>query len=152
MSPIVRETGFTFDQQKELLMLKLENDRFKIKAELEKKVTVERLRQETEQLKLEIEQSKIALIREGKIPAVSETGSSVSDTVSMSISSSQLFLIWSPSSSGVPSISPSNDMSFALSSPTPLDCREVGLKLEIRQIFAYSTEDFQLDIRQIEEN
>ncbi|KAK0153805.1 hypothetical protein N1851_004117 [Merluccius polli] len=38
----------------------------------------------------------------------------------MSISSSQLFLIWSPSSSGVPSISPSNDMSFALSSPTPL--------------------------------
>ncbi|KAK0141951.1 hypothetical protein N1851_020366 [Merluccius polli] len=50
--------------------------------------------------------------------AVSHPSSSVSDTVSMSISSSQLFLIWSPSSSGVPSIS--NDMSFALSSPTPL--------------------------------
>ncbi|CAL8242073.1 unnamed protein product [Merluccius merluccius] len=36
-------------------------------AELEKEVTVERLRQETEQLKLEIEQSKIVLIREGAV-------------------------------------------------------------------------------------
>ncbi|KAK0143078.1 Retrovirus-related Pol polyprotein from transposon 412 [Merluccius polli] len=93
MSPIVRETGFTFDQQKELLMLKLENDRFKIKAELEKEVTVERLRQETEQLKLEIEQSKIALIREGKIPAVSETGKAQEAYASLSDSDSQKYYI-----------------------------------------------------------
>ena len=44
---------------------------FQLKAELEK-LAVERMRQQTEQAKLEMEQSRLALIKEGKLSVVGE--------------------------------------------------------------------------------
>ena len=72
LSPPLTATGLTFDQQKELLMLQLDHDKFKLKAELEKELAVERMRQQTEQAKLEMEQSRLTLIKEGKLSAASE--------------------------------------------------------------------------------
>ena len=48
-------SGLTFEQQKELLMLQLDHDKFKLKAELEKELAVEKMRQQTEQAKLDME-------------------------------------------------------------------------------------------------
>ena len=55
---------FTFEQQKELLMLQSEQERLKLEQELQ----MERLR--VEQSRLEIERSKLELIKEGKLTAV----------------------------------------------------------------------------------
>lgn len=70
--PPVTTTGLTFDQQKELLLLQLEHDKFKLKAETEKQLAVERLRQQTEQAKSGVEQARLQLIKEGKLLAGSE--------------------------------------------------------------------------------
>lgn len=48
----IMATGLTFHLEKELLMQQLEHDKFKLEAELEKELTVERMHQETEQAKL----------------------------------------------------------------------------------------------------
>ncbi|KAM3582723.1 uncharacterized protein V6R79_007080, partial [Siganus canaliculatus] len=78
--PVV-SSNLTFEQQKELLLLQLEYDKFKLKTETEKDLALEKLKQETQQAKLELEQQKLQLISEGKLqdPAadVSENTSSV---------------------------------------------------------------------------
>ncbi len=58
-----------FDQQIELLMFQLEQDKFKLKAELAKELAVEKMHQQMEQAKLEMEQSKLQLFKEGKLSA-----------------------------------------------------------------------------------
>lgn len=62
-------TGLTFDQQKELFMLQLEHDKFKLRVEVEKELEVEKMRQRTEQAKLEMEQARLEVIKEGKLLA-----------------------------------------------------------------------------------
>lgn len=52
--------GLSFEQQKELLLLR-------IKAEQEKEQAMERMRQDLEREKLDVERQRLALIREGKL-------------------------------------------------------------------------------------
>lgn len=58
--------GLTFDQRKELLLLQINHEKYKIDSELEKELAVEKLRQQTEQTRLDLEH-KLQVIREGKI-------------------------------------------------------------------------------------
>lgn len=57
-------------------MLQLEHDQLKIKAELYKEIGVERMRQQTEQAKME--HSKLEQIREGKLSKDELSGKSFS--------------------------------------------------------------------------
>ncbi|XP_060777490.1 uncharacterized protein LOC132886624 isoform X1 [Neoarius graeffei] len=58
--------GLSFDQRKELLLLQIQHEKYKIEAEFQKDLAVEKLRQETEQTRLDLEH-KLQVIREGKI-------------------------------------------------------------------------------------
>lgn len=81
LSPPVIEgldaAGLTFEQQKELLVLcmQLEQEKeaavekMRLGIEMEKLLSLEKIRQETEQAKLELQQQKLTLIREGKAAA-----------------------------------------------------------------------------------
>lgn len=60
MSESVLMSGLTFEQRKELLMLQL-------KEETERQVTLEKVRQQTEVKKLELQEYKLKLIRDGRI-------------------------------------------------------------------------------------
>lgn len=62
-SPV--DCGLTFEQQKELLLLQLEHDKFKLQVEMEKELALENVWQKTEEARLEVEQSRLQLIREG---------------------------------------------------------------------------------------
>ena len=72
-------SGLTFEQQKELLMIQLDHDKFKLRAELDK----EKIRQQTEQAKLDMEQTRLSLVREGRLSAgdVSRNSSDESDVL-----------------------------------------------------------------------
>ena len=61
--PVVSKGILTFEQQKELLLLQLEHERLKNDRQLEMEV----LRQKTEMHKLEVQQYRLELIREGKL-------------------------------------------------------------------------------------
>ena len=73
--------GLSFEQRKELLRLQIDHEKFKVSAEHEKAVTLEKIRQETEQVRLEFEH-KLQMEREAKVPARPhsrlESGSDVS--------------------------------------------------------------------------
>lgn len=56
----VAQSSFSFEQQKELLMLQIEHDKFKLQAELEKELVVGKMRQQLEQARLGVEQSRLA--------------------------------------------------------------------------------------------
>lgn len=56
----VAQSGFSFEQQKELLMLPIEHDKFKLQAELEKELVVGKMRQQLEQARLGVKQSRLA--------------------------------------------------------------------------------------------
>lgn len=58
-------SGLSFEQHKELLLLQIEHD----KVKLEKEVVVEKLKQE-EHARIEIEITRLQLIKEGKLSAV----------------------------------------------------------------------------------
>lgn len=60
MSERVSPVGLSFEQQKELLLLR-------VKAEQEKEQAMERMRQDLEREKLDVERQKLELIREGKL-------------------------------------------------------------------------------------
>ena len=73
--------NFTFEQQKELLLLQLAHERDKqqweverqkiemekLRMEFEKQVAIERLRCETEQAKIDLQATRLGLVREGKL-------------------------------------------------------------------------------------
>ncbi|KAK9514643.1 hypothetical protein VZT92_025346 [Zoarces viviparus] len=69
--------SFTFEQQRELLMLRLEHDKFK-QAELEQVLAVKRLRQQTEHAKLEAERLRRSFVKEGKLSTEFDRKSSYS--------------------------------------------------------------------------
>ena len=73
--------GLSFEQRKELLRLQIDHEKFKVSAEHEKAVTLEKIRQETEQVRLEFEH-KLQMEREAKVHARPhsrlESGSDVS--------------------------------------------------------------------------
>lgn len=71
--------NLTFEQQKELLLLQLERDQMR-QTETEKQFAIEKLRHQTEQAKLSLQQYKLDLIKSGK--SVSE-GSVDFDTSSL---------------------------------------------------------------------
>ena len=52
--------GLSFEQQKELLALRM-------KLEMEKELSLEKIKQETELVKLELERQKLQLVREGRV-------------------------------------------------------------------------------------
>ncbi len=75
---VVQTVGLTFEQQKQLLALWFDQEKLRRllereqKLELDKlrqaeKLELERMRQNTEKMKLELENSKLQLIREGKL-------------------------------------------------------------------------------------
>jgi len=59
--------GLTFEQQREMLVLQLDHDKLKQRAEIEKQLAVERLRVQTEEAKLALQQCRLDLIRSGKV-------------------------------------------------------------------------------------
>ncbi|KAL7391567.1 hypothetical protein ABVT39_011203 [Epinephelus coioides] len=68
------QAGLSFEQQKELLAMQLQQEQLRLenrekerKFELEKQLELERLRQGTERMKIELEQTRLQLIREGKL-------------------------------------------------------------------------------------
>ncbi|CAL8310705.1 unnamed protein product [Gadus morhua 'NCC'] len=58
-------SDLTFEQQKELLLLQLEHAKTLKSVEIEKQIAVEKLRYQTEQAKLSVEQSRLELLRAG---------------------------------------------------------------------------------------
>ncbi|XP_030294105.1 uncharacterized protein LOC115594274 [Sparus aurata] len=67
-SPVVTVGGLsslTFEQQRELLLLQLEHDKIMKTAEMDKQIAVEKLRYQTEQTKLSLEQSRLELLKGG---------------------------------------------------------------------------------------
>lgn len=67
--------GLTFEQQKELLTLQFEQDKLRRQETLE----LERLRQSTERMKLELEQSRLQFICEGRLSSGSAASAIDSD-------------------------------------------------------------------------
>ncbi|XP_030283654.1 uncharacterized protein LOC115587797 [Sparus aurata] len=66
--------NLTFEQQKELLLLQLAHEKDKQKMEMErqrlefeKQVAIERLRRETEQAKIDLQATRLGLVKEGKL-------------------------------------------------------------------------------------
>ncbi len=64
---LVATANLTFEQQKEMLMLQLKHDEMIKKAEIEKQLAVEKLRYQTEQTKLSLQQYKLDLIKSGQL-------------------------------------------------------------------------------------
>lgn len=63
-APVSME-GLSFAERKELFMLQIEYDKYKVNATIEKDLAVEKLRQQTEQTRLDLEHQ-LEVIREGK--------------------------------------------------------------------------------------
>ncbi len=63
---LVATNNLTFEQQKELLMLQLEHDKLIKAAEIEKQLAADKLRYQTEQTKLSLQQYRFDLIKSGK--------------------------------------------------------------------------------------
>ncbi len=77
--------GLTFEQQKEMLVLQLEHEKMKheleikseeMKHELEikRQIEVERIRQESEKARLDLEKSRLSMIRDGKLTGEAQGG------------------------------------------------------------------------------
>lgn len=64
---VAGSTNLTFEQQKEMLLIQLKHDEIMQKAEIDKQLMVEKLRFETEQAKLALEQHRLELIKSGMI-------------------------------------------------------------------------------------
>ena len=59
----IQKANLSFEQQKELMLIQLEMDRNRHQNEIE----VEKMRQKTEQAKINLQREKLELVREGKI-------------------------------------------------------------------------------------
>lgn len=64
--PFIAASNFTFKQQKEVLKLQLEHDKMR-QVEIEKQLAIEKLRFQTEQAKLQLQQYKLDLMKSGKL-------------------------------------------------------------------------------------
>ena len=80
--------SLTFDQQKELLLIQMEHEKTKMdnelaleKTKMDKELALEAMKQRTEQAKLDIEQFKLDLVREGKMAGTDITRSAGSSRV-----------------------------------------------------------------------
>lgn len=82
--PMTQMSGFSFEQQKEMLVMQLELEKLRQqdrdkdrRLECEKFLELEKIRHSTERMKLELEHSKLQLIMEGKLSCPeSDPGSS----------------------------------------------------------------------------
>ena len=63
--PFNAASNFTFEQQKEVLKLQLEHDKLR-QVEIEQQLAIERLRFQTEQAKLQLQQYRLDLMKSGK--------------------------------------------------------------------------------------
>ncbi|KAI3374913.1 hypothetical protein L3Q82_021054, partial [Scortum barcoo] len=59
--------GLTFEQQKELLLMQMEHEKRKHELEIKKQIEVERIRQETEKSKLDLQGYRLSLNKSGKV-------------------------------------------------------------------------------------
>lgn len=64
---VVATANLTLEQQKEMLMLQLKHEEMIKKAEIEKQLMVEKLRFETEQAKLNLQQYRLDLIKSDRV-------------------------------------------------------------------------------------
>lgn len=61
--------GLSFEHQKELLLLQIQPDEFKLKAEEEKELAMEKMCQQTDQVHAELGQCQLDLIKERRVLA-----------------------------------------------------------------------------------
>ncbi len=64
-----QQPGLTFEQQKELMRMQLEHERAKHKLEVKKQLELERIRQQSEKAKLDLEGCRLSMIKEGVLSA-----------------------------------------------------------------------------------
>ncbi len=64
--PLAATEGLTFEQKKEMMLLKLEFEKTKHRAEIEKELELKRMEYELEQTKLSLEKTRLDLIKSGE--------------------------------------------------------------------------------------
>lgn len=67
VSSFIQTLGLTFEQQKELLVLQFENQKNKHKLEIKKQIEFERMHQEMDRAKMDLERSRLAMIKDGTL-------------------------------------------------------------------------------------
>lgn len=72
LSPLHQSTGLSFEQQEELLLLQIEHEKLNHEAEVEKQLTLEKMKYETEQARVTLERER--LIREGRLGSEADQG------------------------------------------------------------------------------
>lgn len=71
---LIQTQGLTFDQQKELLLIQLDHDKCKHELQIKKQIEVERIRQEIEQAKLDLEGHRLSLANNSKGSTEDQSG------------------------------------------------------------------------------
>ncbi|KAG1932777.1 hypothetical protein F2P79_020923 [Pimephales promelas] len=65
----IQVQGLTFEQQKELLVMQMDHEKLKHELEIKKQIELERIRQQTEKSKLDLEEYRLSLGEEGRWPS-----------------------------------------------------------------------------------
>ncbi|KAI9523060.1 hypothetical protein NQZ68_031920, partial [Dissostichus eleginoides] len=65
VKPLLQASSRSFEQHKEMLLLQLSHDKMRYEMEFEKEIAVERMRQETEKAKLDMEGQRLSMGRDG---------------------------------------------------------------------------------------
>ncbi|KAI9529444.1 hypothetical protein NQZ68_011153 [Dissostichus eleginoides] len=67
VKPLLQASSLSFEQQKEMLLLQLSHDKMRYEMEFEKEIAVERMRQETEKAKIDMEGQRLSMGRDGAV-------------------------------------------------------------------------------------